>query len=158
MLCYFRSPGGLAELVDCPGLENRRAARYRGFESLSLRKKKPTEMLVFFMADISPAHCAVFSLHMLFHSFSRWTVAWAFACAVMLNAQRCAAQQSWQCDALSQRMPDGQAYLDIQTSWMSNAQDPSDSLTLTVIVSSQGDVLDFAKNNILIRPDVADSS
>ena len=55
-------------------------------------------------------------------------------------------------------MPDGQAYLDIQTSWMSNAQDPSDSLTLTVIVSSQGDVLDFAKNNILIRPDVADSS
>ena len=115
-------------------------------------------MLVFFVPDISPAHCAVFSLHMLFHSFSRWTVAWAFACAVMLNAQRCAAQQSWQCDALSQRMPDGQAYLDIQTSWMSNAQDPSDSLTLTVIVSSQGDVLDFAKNNILIRPDVADSS
>ena len=30
--------GGLAELVDCTGLENRRAARYRGFESLSLRK------------------------------------------------------------------------------------------------------------------------
>ena len=54
-------------------------------------------------------------------------------------------------------MPDGQAYLDIQTSWMSNAQDPSDSLTLTVIVSSKGDVLDFAKNNILIRPDVVDS-
>ena len=30
--------GGLAELVDCTGLENRRAARYRGFEALSLRK------------------------------------------------------------------------------------------------------------------------
>ena len=29
--------GGLAELVDCTGLENRRTARYRGFESLSLR-------------------------------------------------------------------------------------------------------------------------
>ena len=32
--------GGLAELVDCTGLENRRAARYRGFESLSLRFSK----------------------------------------------------------------------------------------------------------------------
>ena len=32
--------GGLAELVDCTGLENRRAARYRGFESLSLRQRK----------------------------------------------------------------------------------------------------------------------
>ena len=31
--------GGLAELVDCTGLENRRAERYRGFESLSLRFK-----------------------------------------------------------------------------------------------------------------------
>ena len=31
--------GGLAELVDCTGLENRRTARYRGFESLSLRIK-----------------------------------------------------------------------------------------------------------------------
>ena len=31
--------GGLAELVDCTGLENRRTARYRGFESLSLRNE-----------------------------------------------------------------------------------------------------------------------
>ena len=32
--------GGMAELVDCTGLENRRAARHRGFESLSLRNYK----------------------------------------------------------------------------------------------------------------------
>ena len=36
---YFCASGGLAELVDCTGLENRRAERYRGFESLSLRFK-----------------------------------------------------------------------------------------------------------------------
>ena len=36
----LQSHGGLAELVDCTGLENRRAARYRGFESLSLRFNK----------------------------------------------------------------------------------------------------------------------
>ena len=37
---YFCASGGLAELVDCTGLENRRAERYRGFESLSLRSKR----------------------------------------------------------------------------------------------------------------------
>ena len=145
-------------MVDCTGLENRRAARYRGFESLSLRKKKPTEMLVFFVPDISPVSWAVFSLHMIGHSFLRCTIVWAMACAVMLNAQPCVAQHSWQCDALSQRMPDGQAYLDIQTSWMSERVDPSDSLTVTVIVTSQDEVLGFAKNNVLTRPAVADSS
>ena len=35
-LTYWR--GG--RVVDCTGLENRRTERYRGFESLSLRKKK----------------------------------------------------------------------------------------------------------------------
>ena len=29
-------------MVDCTGLENRRTERYRGFESLSLRKKSGT--------------------------------------------------------------------------------------------------------------------
>ena len=29
-------------MVECTGLENRRTARYRGFESLRLRKRKPT--------------------------------------------------------------------------------------------------------------------
>ena len=145
-------------MVDCTGLENRRAARYRGFESLSLRKKKPTEMLVFFVHDMSPVSWAVFSLHMMGHSFLRCMIVWAMAGAVMLNAQPCGAQHSWQCDALSQRMPDGQAYLDIQTSWMSERVDPSDSLTVTVIVTSQDEVLGFAKNNVLTRPAVADSS
>ena len=41
--------GGLAELVDCTGLENRRAARYRGFESLSLRQESVHDVGTFFL-------------------------------------------------------------------------------------------------------------
>ena len=33
-------------VVDCTGLENRRTERYRGFESLSLRKKSGTTKVV----------------------------------------------------------------------------------------------------------------
>ena len=46
---YFWHPGGLAELVDCTGLENRRAERYRGFESLSLRSKALVTTSAFFL-------------------------------------------------------------------------------------------------------------
>lgn len=49
---YFCRPGGLAELVDCTGLENRRAERYRGFESLSLRlMKRPHDRGRFFCSS-----------------------------------------------------------------------------------------------------------
>ena len=34
-------------VVDCGGLENRCTARYRGFESLSLRKEKAGKILKF---------------------------------------------------------------------------------------------------------------
>ena len=47
---YFCASGGLAELVDCTGLENRRAERYRGFESLSLRFKSACHNERFFCA------------------------------------------------------------------------------------------------------------
>ena len=47
-----KGKGGLAELVDCTGLENRRTARYRGFESLSLRqlKRKRPQKRAFFIS------------------------------------------------------------------------------------------------------------
>ena len=39
--------GSVAELVDCTGLENRRAARHRGFESLRFRKfELPRSLMV----------------------------------------------------------------------------------------------------------------
>ena len=37
MICTFAPP--LSRVVDYSGLENRRAERHRGFESLSLRNK-----------------------------------------------------------------------------------------------------------------------
>ena len=36
-------------VVDCTGLENRRTERYRGFESLSLRKKRKFLGFLFFV-------------------------------------------------------------------------------------------------------------
>ncbi len=36
-------------MVDCIGLENRRTERYRGFESLSLRKEKGSYLTSFFV-------------------------------------------------------------------------------------------------------------
>ena len=35
-------------MVDCTGLENRRTERYRGFESLSLRKKQENKFVLLF--------------------------------------------------------------------------------------------------------------
>ena len=71
--------GGLAELVDCTGLENRRTARYRGFESLSLRNEE------------APASAGVFH----FQSFpdarvntTQWPVGtYVIACADGANAR-----------------------------------------------------------------------
>ena len=58
---YFRTSGGLAELVDCTGLENRRAERYRGFESLSLRFSKNVRLMrTFFICQtlrVIPQSC-----------------------------------------------------------------------------------------------------
>ena len=51
--------GGLAELVDCTGLENRRAARYRGFESLSLRKRN-RQRCWFFLCPTFPQRTALY--------------------------------------------------------------------------------------------------
>ena len=46
-------------MVECTGLENRRTARYRGFESLFLRKDhtpiKPQGLMGFLMPKISDA-------------------------------------------------------------------------------------------------------
>ena len=44
-------------VVDCGGLENRCTARYRGFESLSLRKKKADKILKFIWWILSAFFC-----------------------------------------------------------------------------------------------------
>ena len=45
-------------MVDCPGLENRRTERYRGIESLPLRKKQENRkvLLFCFISDWELAH------------------------------------------------------------------------------------------------------
>ncbi|HAI00995.1 MAG TPA: hypothetical protein DCL98_05775 [Flavobacteriales bacterium] len=68
------------------------------------------------------------------------------------------AQQDWRTDALVQRLPNGQAYLEVQTAWESDLAASGDSVTLTVVVSRQDDVLGFRKSRLEVRPNVPDSS
>ena len=185
---YFCRSGGLAELVDCTGLENRRAARYRGFESLSLRlMKRPQKCGRFFVlstASIATMQsivtrlranlvCDSKSAQILSHAnmassvssvrFSRddfWRivghglVVWAaFGLSANMHAQT-----SWIGDVLIQRLPDGQAYAEVQTAWTSTAETASDSLTLTMIAFQGDEIVSFQKDKVLARPEVQDSS
>ena len=68
------------------------------------------------------------------------------------------AQTSWIGDVLIQRLPNGQAYAEVQTAWTSKAETASDSLTLTMIVFQGDDIVSFQKDNVLARPEVQDSS
>ena len=148
-MCYFCRPGGLAELVDCTGLENRRAARYRGFESLSLRQESVHDVGTFFLPShgftptcvptretpctfeivnepataIRLSHVTLPRMIGILMGLTIWTTTFA--------------QRDWRTDALVQRLPSGQAYLEIQTAWESDLASAGDSLTLTVVVSRQ---------------------
>ena len=68
------------------------------------------------------------------------------------------AQTDWIGDALVQRMPDGQAYLDIQTGWSTTAQTSSDSLVITMIASKNSGVVSFQKDVVAVRPLVLDTT
>ena len=142
-MCYFCRPGGLAELVDCTGLENRRAARYRGFESLSLRQESVHDVGTFFL----PAHgftptcvptretpCTFEIVNepaTAFH-LSHVTVPRMIGILMGLTIWTTTiAQRDWRTDALVQRLPSGQAYLEIQTAWESDLASAGDSVTLT---------------------------
>ena len=90
--------------------------------------------------------------------FWRNVCGWLSVWAVFGFTTNMHAQTSWIGDALIQRLPDGQAYAEIQTAWTSTAETPSDSLTLTMIAFQGDDIVSFQKDNVLARPDVADSS
>lgn len=66
-------------------------------------------------------------------------------------------QIQWQTDALIQRLPDGQAYIEVQTGWQSDVSMPTDRFTLTVVASRDGEILTFAKSTLPVRPESADS-
>ena len=167
-MCYFCRPGGLAELVDCTGLENRRAARYRGSNPSASAKKVSTSGHFFATRGFTPtcvptretpctfeivnepatafqlSHVTVPRMIGILMGLTIWTTAFA--------------QRDWRTDALVQRLPSGQAYLEIQTAWESDLASAGDSLTLTVVVARQNDVLGFRKSRLEVRPDVPDSS
>jgi len=78
----------------------------------------------------------------------------------VLNAWTCPetnAQTDWRAKALVQRLPDGQAYLEVQTSWISTSKTSQEPLTVTVLALQDGDVLSFEKDDILARPAVEDT-
>lgn len=68
------------------------------------------------------------------------------------------AQHEWSGDVLIQRLPDGQAYAEIQTAWTSTIQTPSDSLTLTMLAILGEDIVSYQKDQLLARPIVQDSA
>ena len=84
----------------------------------------------------------------------RGLVVWA-VCGLSVDMH---AQTSWIGDVLIQRLPNGQAYAEVQTAWTSKAETASDSLTLTMIVFRGDDIVSFQKDNVLARPEVQDSS
>ena len=169
-MCYFCRPGGLAELVDCTGLENRRAARYRGFESLSLRQESVHDVGTFFLPSHgftptcvptheTPCTFEIVNEQATAFQLSHVTLPRMIGLLMGLTIWTTAfAQRDWRTDALVQRLPSGQAYLEIQTAWESDFASAGDSLTLTVVVARDNEVLGFRKSRLEVRPDVPDSS
>ena len=126
-------------MVDCTGLENRRAERYRGFESLSLRQmKRPHDRGRFFVlrttslatvqtvvrrlrANLAPKSgfaqilsnasmaSSISSVRFSRDDFWRIVGRGLVVCAVFGLSVDMHAQTSWIGDVLIQRLPDGQA-------------------------------------------------
>ena len=75
-----------------------------------------------------------------------------------LLANTCAcAQNNWIVDVLVQRLPDGQAYLEAQTSWTSTSTHHLDSCSITVIATQSDNVVGFSKHRVCLRSNVGDS-
>ena len=68
------------------------------------------------------------------------------------------AQEHFLGDALVQRLPDATAYIEVQTSWTSTVSTVSDSLTITVLAISNDEIISFAKDKVLARPELVDST
>jgi GWxTD domain-containing protein len=67
------------------------------------------------------------------------------------------AQDGWLSDVLIQRLPTGESYAEMQMSWTSQPNTPSDSITITMIATNNEGVLDFRKDKVLGRPMGLDS-
>ena len=81
---------------------------------------------------------------------------WTIALAWMPGF--CRAQSDWKADALVQRLPSGEAYLETQIEWLSQSTTLQEPLTVTVLVLKGDVVVGFQKDDILARPVVQDSA
>ena len=79
------------------------------------------------------------------------------ACLTQLHGNA-AAQDGWLADVLIQRLPSGESYAEMQISWTSQPDAPSDSITITMLASDNKGILDFRKDNVLGRPVGLDSA
>ena len=68
------------------------------------------------------------------------------------SAPQITAQSNWSADALVQRMPNGTAYVEVQTAWTSDTDTPIDSVTITSLVVRGDEVSSFSKDRVLLRP------
>lgn len=106
-----------------------------------------------FTPQVSSFHSERFSARMISY---QWCLGLLFA---MLGAiSNGVAQEHFQGDALVQRLPDAKAYIEVQTSWTSNPSTYSDSLTITVLAFKKDVIVAFAKDKVLARPAVEDST
>lgn len=74
-------------------------------------------------------------------------------CAQNFAAQ---AQQRFSTDAVAMKLPDGQAFVEVQTAWSSDAFD--DEVTCTILAIQNGDIVSFAKNLLKSQELDADGS
>ena len=77
---------------------------------------------------------------------------------LLMGTQDGFAQERFKGDALVQRLPNAAAYVEVQTSWTSNWNTASDSLTITALAIQGDAIVSFAKDKVLARPVLTDST
>ena len=98
-------------------------------------------------------HSARFSAYLNVHLLTIWMILGALGCEQQVNAQ-----EHFRADALVQRLPDASAYIEVQTRWTSRFSTAADSLTITVLAIKDDQVVSFAKDNVLARPALQDTT
>ena len=82
---------------------------------------------------------------------------WCLGLLLVLVTPAAMAQSNWLGDVLVQRLPNGDAYAEVQLAWQSDASTASDSLTVTLVATRDSEILGFHKDKVLARPAVEDS-
>ncbi|MEC8335632.1 MAG: hypothetical protein VXZ86_02565, partial [Bacteroidota bacterium] len=82
---------------------------------------------------------------------------WCLGLLMVLVTPAAMAQSNWLGDVLVQRLPNGDAYAEVQLAWQSDASTVSDSLTVTLVATRDSEILGFHKDKVLARPVVEDS-